>query len=165
MSKKVIEAEAVEVVRLYQRIRQNRKQIRLLVQEMVRDATKVKYLWSEISAHNRRKLAWWQKTYAPSINLRTLKKIVSAVNRPHDLTRVESWQLRLLEVVDAVHPTARKKQTETQLKSFTYYFGKAQESLSKQIQRAGGEQSLSEESRNRILEQLKPFRKILDQLT
>lgn len=101
----------------------------------------------------------WCNTYSKVFDPRVARTVCAVANRAHSKVSVETWQLRLLGVVETVHHAHRQRALKRRHKgtSWLSYISRAQEEVHKIIERAGGAQNIPISQRAAINRQLQSF--------
>ena len=166
MSKNESESEndeiAVELTRRYLSIQKKVARVRKLLVELVQECIEFNVVFESVLQCNTSRVGWWIKKHAPAIDHAIVKKLSSLAGRTHNPELIQSWQLRLLGLVNPVHhadkpKVKRRQQRRHKEKSWVYHLSKGQEALSKQIDRMGGMGKLTEEQREQMVEQFGSF--------
>lgn len=159
---------AVEVKNRYIKIMREIEVIRRSVATILQMCRELVPYLAIIRDSNRSRMAWWVKTYSPSVNYAKLKVMESVGSRTGDDRSLYSWQARMLNIITPVHhsekPVARTVGKKVKPKSWIYYVGKGHEGMIKQIEQMGGMENLTEDERNSILAQFGGLGKVLVQL-
>ncbi len=153
---------ATELTRRFLSIQKKVARVRKLLVELIQECIEFNVVFESVLQNNTSRVGWWIKKNTPAIDHAIVKKITSLAGRTHNPELIQSWQLRLLGLVNPVHhtdkpKTKRRQQRRHKEKSWVYHLSKGQEALSKQIDRMGGMDELSEDQKEQMVDQFGSF--------
>ena len=135
--------------KLQRRIKKARSDLHLIMQE----AAEMTLIWESARLRHKSRPAWWLRVFAKKTDLAFLKRNATLARRNaagENNDRIESWMLRLLGVVDAIHhkdkPKSQKSGRRYKPKSALFYINKAHEAIVKAAEQEG---EMDEEQRER----------------
>lgn len=134
--------------------------------KLIRLCVEFRTFHDDICSEHKARVGKWMMTYAPKLDHRLTKAIVSVANRTKNVSFVESWQMRILGILTPVHhkdrPISPKRPNrKAKSKSWIYHIGKAQDVLERQMRELGGPRRLTSDERAAVKQQLGPIKKII----
>lgn len=151
------------------RIQVLKRRIAADIAELLSQCVSLAPMFDAVKDGNTSRLGWWFKNFADGISLDEVRKYRSIASRTKDVLSVESWQLRLLGIISAVHHrdkpiSADRTKRHTKKKSWVYHVGKTQDGIESTLRKVGGTRGLTQTEKDQIREQLGPIEELLKRL-